>query len=148
MAKVRYTGREEKTVAERAKAHVRQLPDGSWAEPHWLDEHLEGTARLAESFACKFGSGAWGRALGLLHDVGKGRDEWQRYLEKKSGWDEEGHLEGKSGKLDHSSPGAKLAEELYGRGIGRFMAYCIAGHHAGLPDWTGSQAGLGYRKEA
>ena len=29
-------------------AHVRQNPDGSWATPHSLQSHLEGTARLAE----------------------------------------------------------------------------------------------------
>ena len=31
-------------------------------------QHLEGVARLAEGFADEFGTGSWGRALGLLHD--------------------------------------------------------------------------------
>ena len=36
-----------------------------------LKEHLEGTARLAEAFASRFGKGDWGYCCGLLHDIGK-----------------------------------------------------------------------------
>ena len=130
-------------------AHVKQLPDGSWAEPHWLEKHLEGTAAKAAEFAGAFQSETWARALGMAHDIGKSPEKWQQYLCLKSGFDEEAHLEGKSGKMDHSSPGAKLAEEVFGKGIGRILAYCIAGHHAGLPDWypdeAGGQKALSYR---
>ena len=126
-------------------AHVKQLPDGSWAEPHWLEKHLEGTAEIAAEFAKAFGSGRWAHALALAHDTGKSPQRWQEYLRCKSGYDEEAHLEGKAEKIDHSSPGAKVAEELFGKGIGRLMAYCIAGHHAGLPDWTGGQKALSFR---
>lgn len=48
-------------------------------------------------------------------------------------------------KVEHSGPGAKLAEEVFGKGAGRFLAYSIAGHHAGLPDWSGSPASLEFR---
>ncbi|MHB9293137.1 putative CRISPR-associated endonuclease/helicase Cas3 [Hollandina sp. SP2] len=48
-------------------------------------------------------------------------------------------------KVEHSGPGAKLAEEVFGKGAGRFLAYSIAGHHAGLPDWIGSSASLEFR---
>ena len=126
-------------------AHVKRNADGSWADPQTLDDHLRGTAKLAERFAASFGSGAWGRALGMCHDTGKARDEWQRYIKTKSGYDEEAWLETQKGKVDHSTPGAKLAEDALGRGIGRILAYCIAGHHAGLPDWTGTQSSLAYR---
>ncbi len=122
-------------------AHVKRLSDNSWAEPHWLDQHLNGTADLAASFAKKFDSEQWGRLLGLGHDTGKSTEKWQNYLKIVSGYDEEAHLEGKSGKLDHSAPGAKLAEEVFGKGIGRVLSYCIAGHHAGMPDWYPDEAG-------
>jgi len=122
-------------------AHVRQLPDGSWDTPQSLEDHLNGTAKLAASFARSFGSEAWGKTAGLAHDTGKATHEWQKYLRRKSGYDENAHLEGKPGTIDHSSPGAKLVEEIFGRGIGRILSYCIAGHHAGLPDWYPDEAG-------
>jgi len=43
-------------------------------------------------------------------------------------------VEGKPGRVDHSTAGALHAIELHGI-LGRIPAYCIAGHHAGLPDW-------------
>jgi len=49
---------------ERAIAHVRQNSDGTWAEPHWLDEHLEGVASLASKFANDFGNADWGCIIG------------------------------------------------------------------------------------
>ncbi|NLY76136.1 MAG: CRISPR-associated endonuclease Cas3'' [Firmicutes bacterium] len=120
-------------------AHVKKNIDGSWARPQLLSEHLEGTARLAEAYTSKFHSGEWGKAAGLAHDAGKGRLAWQNYILRKSGYDEEAHLEGKPGKMPHAVHGAILAEELYGKGLGRLLAYCIAGHHAGLPDWSSAE---------
>lgn len=122
-------------MSEKLIAHIRKNDDGTWASPHRLSEHLENTARLAEIYADKFNSGEWGKAAGLAHDAGKGRDVWQKYLKIKSEYDVEAHLEGKPGKIPHAIHGAKLVEDLFG-GPGRFLAYCIAGHHAGLPDWS------------
>jgi CRISPR-associated endonuclease/helicase Cas3 len=126
-------------------AHVKKNADGTWAEPQTLEEHLAGTAALAEHFAERFASGPWGRAAGICHDTGKAREEWQRYIKTKSGYDEEAWLETKKGKVDHSTPSAALAEEALGKGTGRILSYCIAGHHAGLPDWTGAQSSLAFR---
>lgn len=72
-----------------------------------------GTAELAEHFADKFQSAVWGKALGLAHDAGKGRMEWQTYIRHKSGYgyDEEARLERKSGKIPHAIYGTKLAEK-------------------------------------
>ena len=127
-------------MSEEYIAHVRQFEDGTWASPHKLSEHIAGTANLAETFASEFSSGAWGRAAGLAHDAGKGRLLWQRYLRLKSGYyDEEAHLEGKRGKIPHAIHGAELVELLFGKGIGRILAYCIAGHHAGMPDWSSAE---------
>lgn len=122
-------------------AHVRRDDDETWASPHLLSEHLTGTAKLAKAFSARFNSGEWGEAAGLAHDAGKGRMAWQKYLKTKSGYgfDEEAHLEGKKGKISHAIHGAKAVEELYGKGIGRVLSYCIAGHHAGLQDWSGAE---------
>ncbi len=126
-------------------AHVRKDAAGNWAEPHLLEDHLTGTANLAEEFARAFASGAWGRACGIGHDTGKSPKAWQDYLCTKSGYDEDAHLETKCGKMEHSTSSAKLTEEILGKGIGRILSYCIGGHHAGLPDWIGSQSSLAFR---
>lgn len=121
-------------------AHVRKNEDDTWAAPHLLKDHLEETAKRAQIFAAKFHSAEWGKAVGIAHDAGKGRRKWQKYLRLKSGfYDDEAHLEGKPGKLPHAIHGAKLCEDLYGKGFGRILSYCIAGHHAGLPDWSGAE---------
>lgn len=121
-------------------AHVKQNSEGKWDSPHDLIAHLNNTACLAEKFARVFKSENWAKTLGLLHDAGKSTANWQEYLKTKSGYgyDSEAHLEGKVGKLDHSSIGARLAEERF-KAPGRFLAYCIAGHHGGLPDFFSSE---------
>jgi CRISPR-associated endonuclease/helicase Cas3 len=128
-------------------AHVRKLDDGSWDEPQSLEAHLKRTAELAAGFAEAFDSAEWAYALGMIHDEGKGKLEWQGYIRDKSGfgYDEEAASETIPGKIEHSGSGAKLAEEVFGKGAGRFLSYCVAGHHAGLPDWAGTQSSLEYR---
>lgn len=122
-------------------AHVRKNAEDQWATPQSLEDHLSGTARLASVFASKFLSSDWGKAAGIAHDIGKGRPEWQKYLRLKSGFfDEEAHMEGKPGKKPHAIYGALLAERHFGPAIGRVLSYCIAGHHAGLPDWDGAES--------
>ncbi|MCL1993172.1 MAG: CRISPR-associated endonuclease Cas3'' [Spirochaetes bacterium] len=124
-------------------ARAAKLPDGQWDEQP-LEDHLRETAKLAEKFAREFNAGEWGYALGLLHDFGKATSQWQAYIRGKTGYEEEAASE-TPGRLEHSGPAAKLAEEVFGKGTGRFLSYCIAGHHAGLADYTGSQAALAFR---
>ncbi|MGG1876693.1 CRISPR-associated helicase Cas3' [Paenibacillus cisolokensis] len=129
---------------------MRKNEDGSWAEPHDLDNHAERTASMAGAFASKFQSQQWGEAAGWGHDVGKGRAEWLTYLKVQSGYDPEARCQTSIGKIPHAIHGAEMVEQLYGKGIGRVLAYCIAGHHTGLPDWSGGegagQASLQFRK--
>ena len=85
-------------------------------------EHLQGTAELAGEFAGKFGKADWGYCCGLLHDIGKYSAEFQRKIH-----------ENLDIKVDHSTAGAKVCMNL--GGLYAIMSYCIAGHHAGIPDW-------------
>ncbi len=48
-----------------------------------------------------------------------------------------------TGRVDHSTAGAQHAARL--ELAGRLLSYCIAGHHAGLPDNEGGDAGLSAR---
>jgi hypothetical protein len=45
-----------------------------------LKAHLEGVAMKAAQFAARFQAGEEGYVTGLIHDVGKFRDEFQDYL--------------------------------------------------------------------
>lgn len=79
--------------------------------------HLEGTAVIAERFAKSFGGQEQARTAGLLHDIGKYSDGFQKRL--------------KGGKkVDHSTAGAKVAMAQKQPEV----AFAIAGHHSGLPD--------------
>jgi CRISPR-associated endonuclease/helicase Cas3 len=126
-------------VNNRPLAHVRQLPDGKWVE-HFLDEHLHAVAELAASFASAYNSQDWARLAGLWHDLGKFREKFQQYIKTVSGYDAEAHIEGAPGRVDHSTAGAIHAIEKLGP-QGRILAYLIAGHHAGLPDWNSLESG-------
>ncbi|MDD5241570.1 MAG: CRISPR-associated helicase Cas3' [Sulfuricella sp.] len=120
-------------------AHVRQDKNGEWHK-HGVAEHLEEVGRRAAEFATAFHSGEWARLAGLWHDLGKYSFEFQHYIKKVSGYDPDAHLEGGAGRVDHSTAGAIHAVKQF-QEHGRVLAYLIAGHHAGLPDWYTSDAG-------
>ena len=86
-----------------------------------VKEHLQGTAELAGDFAAKFGKTDWGYCCGMLHDIGKYSSEFQWKIQ-----------ENLKTQVDHSTAGAKVCDEL--GGYYWLLTYCIAGHHAGLPD--------------
>ncbi len=115
-------------------AHIRELDSGEWLV-HPLNNHLRDVGELAAQFAEPFGATDWARLAGLWHDLGKYQQAFQRRIRFASGHDPEAHLEGSVGKLPHSTAGALHAVNRFGP-YGRLLAYCIAGHHAGLPDWA------------
>lgn len=95
------------------------------------EEHLIGTADLASQFAADFQCENWGALLGLWHDIGKYSNVFQNYIRISAGIIEDAEL---SGKVDHSSAGAIYAVKRLPQ-LGLPLAYCIAGHHAGLLNW-------------
>lgn len=123
-------------------AHVRRDDkNGCWVT-HDLCDHLQEVANRAEKFAQMFDSGDWARLAGLWHDLGKFLPDWQAYIRRETGYDEDGHLEGYNGRPNHSTAGAVLSLERFNASPpGRILAYLIAGHHAGLPDWSPDSAG-------
>ena len=114
-------------------AHSKEnAPTAEWQT---LDEHLEGTAKRAAVFADSFSSSAFGRIVGLLHDIGKSRKGFQSYLRRCNGMDD---VQNDDGDYSHSGAGACWLCDNAGV-LGKALAYCVAGHHAGLPDWSGGE---------
>jgi len=85
-----------------------------------LRDHLEYVAKHAEDFAKAFGAGDQARLAGLLHDVGKYADKFQRYLD--------GEL---SRAGNHWSAGSLLALK-FAKELGVYPAMAIEAHHSGL----------------
>ena len=128
------------------RPYAHSLPDRG--KEHWepLPDHLirvadgdVGPLLGASHFASAFGAEEWGRLLGLWHDLGKYSAAFQKYIGKSDGTDDAAHGSEMSGKVDHSTAGARHAESL--GHLGRVLAYCIAGHHAGLPDEVDPEGG-------
>ena len=108
-----------------------------------LVSHLDKVAKLAGGFASTFGASSWASLAGLWHDLGKFSPDFQRYIRASN----EANMEGKPGKVNHSTAGALHSIDQFEK-LGRILAYCIAGHHAGLPDWqseTSPQSSLAWR---
>lgn len=110
---------------------------------------MSAVGRLAASFGSSFGASEWTHLAGLWHDLGKYSAAFQAYIARESGYDPEAHVEGVAGRVNHSTAGALYAIEKLGK-KGHLLAYLIAGHHAGLPDWHGDEnpaASLSHRIE-
>ena len=97
--------------------YAHSSPGARWQR---LSEHLEGTAARAAAFLESVGLAELGRVAGLLHDLGKYTDPFQE------------RLEGNPRRFDHAAPGARLAIDRYQDPLGKILAFCVAGHHAGL----------------
>ncbi len=116
-------------------AHVRENADGA-LEAQDLFQHLKGVATFAKGFADQFGAGDWAELMGNLHDLGKFAPGWQKELCKETGYDLDAFIETEENKGNHSTLGAVFAQSReLPEWCKRVLAYAIAGHHAGLPDW-------------
>ena len=107
-------------------AHSTQTTDRSdWQS---LRDHLIGVGKLAAHNSSAFGGDRIAEIGGLLHDLGKYTREFQL------------RLQGKFPRMDHATWGARIALQRYGPIFGQLLAYCIAGHHAGLANGQGGHS--------
>lgn len=93
---------------------------------HWqtLQSHLVNVGEMAAEFARIFGAQEIACQTGQLHDLGKYSEAFNHRLHGGP-------------PVDHATAGAKIAVERWGNVIGKLMAFCIAGHHAGLANGNG-----------
>jgi CRISPR-associated endonuclease/helicase Cas3 len=87
-----------------------------------LIDHLKGCSDLARSFACEFGADDIVSIIALFHDIGKYSYKFQK------------RIQGNNIQVDHSTAGGKLLYEKNKNFMGLIAAYCIFGHHGGLPN--------------
>ena len=106
-------------------AHSGDKADLSDWQP--LKDHLEQVGALAAERSSIFGSEQIGYLAGLLHDLGKYSEQFQR------------RLQGSTERADHATAGAKVVvdhiESTLGpscKNLGKLIAFVIAGHHTGL----------------
>ncbi|WP_258546013.1 CRISPR-associated helicase Cas3' [Marinobacter pelagius] len=106
---------------------------------------MQKVAKLSGTRADEFQSAGWGVAAGLWHDLGKYRGAFQEYIRDASGFERENaHVENPQ-RVTHSTAGAVHAINQWPSVPGYIIAYLIAGHHAGLPDWSGNRGSLQFR---
>ena len=89
-----------------------------------VKEHLFNTAEMAADFSVEYMKEA-AYQTGLLHDIGKYSEAFQR------------HLNEENIKFEHSTCGALEVDKMpYGKykELAYMIQYCISGHHTGLPD--------------
>lgn len=108
------------------KAHINEKT----GEVQTVKEHNENTADLCQNFAIPVLKNFMYN-VGLLHDIGKYQEDFQRRIDGNE-----------KIKVEHSTCGALVAKELYSEAIGLMMAYSIAGHHTGIPDGGYKSDGL------
>ena len=132
-AKKHRVRRMKDNVVPKFISHIRKNPDGEIAACQSNEEHCLGVAILARQFASEFGMGDWGYALGLLHDKGKEKKEFQDYIRDVNGIS--GHKGWTPQGKAHAYVGALLAQKLYGKSAMSLFCNPICGHHVGLYDY-------------
>lgn len=122
-------------------AHIRKLD----SEKQTVAQHLIETAAIAREHAKKIGLPLMGELCGLLHDLGKYGDEFQRYIKSEYGLldpdsEDFDDAKGKKSGGDHSTAGSQLLWNDCKKGehldvlLRQILSLSIASHHSGLLD--------------
>lgn len=128
---------------ERYLAHIQRDPTGTITAVQSVSEHCRNAARYAAAALEPVGLSAAGEMAGLLHDLGKYTQQFQRYI--KDGI-------GARGSINHTFSGVSLllnryftsdAEDFSGI-VSELLALAAGGHH-GAFDSVGSDGKNGFQ---
>jgi CRISPR-associated endonuclease/helicase Cas3 len=122
-----------------AARYAHTLANHTPADWEPLAVHLAKVEFSASRFAEAFGARLWGEILGRCHDLGKLSNEFQQKLHSAQADSVDAGAESEdihTKRVDHSTFGARFVAEAVGKIPGQLLAFCIAGHHTGLPDET------------
>jgi CRISPR-associated endonuclease/helicase Cas3 len=107
--------------------YAHSKPDLAASEWQRLKDHLINTGNLAFELGRDANVSGLAQVAGRLHDIGKYSQAFQR------------RLEGSKQHVDHATAGAREIMQLLQtepqKAFANLLAYCIAGHHGGLPDY-------------
>jgi CRISPR-associated endonuclease/helicase Cas3 len=100
-------------------AHTRETDDAE----QLLIDHLLETAKRAKDYAAPWGGSEFAELCGLAHDIGKYSNAFQT------------RIRGGVNRVDHATAGGQFLYNEYGKStLGILMAYCVMGHHGGIPN--------------
>lgn len=113
-------------------SHILKDKEGNIIAFQSNEEHCHNVAELARQFAEEFDMGDFGHIMGMLHDKGKEKRQFQEYIQDMNGipghkqWTQEGKA--------HAYVGGLVAKELIYQ-LYPLMGNPIMGHHRGLYDY-------------
>lgn len=93
------------------------------------DVHLSSVERMAAEHAEWFGASSMAQAAGLLHDLGRDTECFQK------------RPEGEVPRMDHAIWGAVVARQRF-PSLGSLMAYAVTEYHAGLAMVSACKTGM------
>lgn len=95
------------------------------------EEHSENVSNLSMCFAEKFFLPKIGKILGILHDVGKEQESFQKYIRKESGYE---NISEQIGEHKHAYVGGIISREIYGAPFDILITNPVISHHTHLHD--------------
>ncbi len=120
----------------------RRKKDG---ESQALWAHLIEVSQIAGQLAQKIGLKEPGNLIGLVHDLGKASEEFDKYIKSGTGLidpDADDYVDAVAlrGKVDHSTAGAQIVYRAFstkgveGKIAAQILSLCLASHHSGVID--------------
>lgn len=114
-------------------SHIRKDAEGNIIAFQSNEEHCQNVAELAKQFAEEFGMGDFGYVMGMLHDKGKEKHEFQEYIQDVNGIP--GHIQWTQEGKAHAYVGGLIAKVILNQ-IYPLIGNPIMGHHRGLYDYS------------